>query len=541
MDKTTQIIFLEEYTRNGYSHFSDNVFSISKNFKRLGSFWTTQLPKETRDQAKTLSSIALYTNTVSNIENTKYNFLNKPEYLYETNGVFDLTKVYTFPTEDEIPDTPVTEPLILNVWDKDLETLVPGLNVTIVGIEDENNNITLDVKSSEMALQTAMLSNTVEEVRSIDVSIANGIRFTKIYTDPDPDLGKQFIDWIPPILYNGIDFYQDKGVLKITNANCLKYRDGNNLINLTLQNIFANKKLFYSGYISEFAAKGQSLFNSLIGVNNIAASPQEYYAANYINGSKQSIKDFERMINVSLGRVCMYGHKKAKLIRIVNNKFVFEDISNAETLTERENNVINNTSDANKQILINAYNTFILQQTADSINADLPLFPRLTKENTNIFFEDDLVQPVVKIMYNKADDANSNGTYTWWDNYTEYPQLPAQEISTAWKSGIFNNTTKNETAANTVAGCRDIVKTRPTTLFIYINWVLLNSIWTQNTQVSRYWDNKYPSITYLLQDIVNIVKAYAPLGTLPLILITDMDSETSEITIKDINLSNLLN
>ena len=144
-------------------------------------------------------------------------------------------------------------------------------------------------------------------------------------------------------------------------------------------------------------------------------------------------------------------------------------------------------------------------------------------------------------MYNKADDANSNGTYTWWDNYTEYPQLPAQEISTAWKSGIFNNTTKNETAANTVDGCRNIVKTRPTTLFIYINWVLLNSIWTQNTQVSRYWDNKYPSITYLLQDIVNIVKAYAPLGTLPLILITDMDSETSEITIKDINLSNLLN
>ena len=248
------------------------------------------------------------------------------------------------------------------------------------------------------------------------------------------------------------------------------------------------------------------------------------------------------MINVSLGRVCMYGHKKAKLIKIVNNKFIFEDISNAETLTERENNVINNTSDSdNKQILINAYNTFILKQTADSRNVDLPLFPSLTEKNTNIFFEDDLVQPVVKIMYNKADDANSNGTYTWWDNYTKYPQLPAQEISEAWNSGIFNNTTKNETAANTVAGCKAIVNTRPTTLFIYINWVLLNSIWTQNTQVSKYWDNKYPSITYLLQDIVNIVKAYAPLGTLPLILITDMDSETSEITIKDINLSNLLN
>lgn len=533
MDKTTQIIFLEEYTRNGYSHFSDNVFSISKNFKRLGSFWTTQLPKETRDQAKTLSSIALYTNTISNIENTKYNFLNKPEYLYETNGVFDLTKVYNFPTEDEIPDTPSTEPLILNVWNKDLETLVPGLTVTIVGIEDENNNITLDIKPSEMALQTAMLSNTTEEVTSIDVSITNGIRFTKIYTDPE----EQFKEWIPPILYNGIDFYQDKGVLKITNAKCLKYKDNNLTLNLTLKNIFENKKLFYSGYISEFAAKGQSLFNSLIGVNNIASSPQEYYVANYINGSKQSIKDFERMINVSLGRVCMYGHKKAKLIKIVNNKFIFEDISNAETLTERENNVINNTSDTDKQqILINAYNTFILKQTADSINADLPLFPSLTEENKNIFFEDDLVQPVVKIMYNKADDAN------WWDKYTD-PQLPAQEISTAWNSGIFNNTTKNETAANTVDGCRNIVKTRPTTLFIYINWVLLNSIWTQNTQVSRYWDNKYPSITYLLQDIVNIVKAYAPLGTLPLILITDMnsDSETSEPTIKDINLSNLLN
>lgn len=536
MDKTTQIIFLEEYTRNGYSHFSDNVFSISKNFKRLGSFWTTQLPKETRDQAKTLSSIALYTNTISNIENTKYNLLNKPEYLYETNGVFDLTKVYKFPTEDEIPDTPVTEPLILNVWDKDLETLIPGLTVTIVGIEDENNNISLDIKPSEMALQTAMLSNTTEEITSIDVSIANGIRFTKIYTDPE----EQFIDWIPPILYNGIDFYQDKGVLKITNANCLKDSNGNNL---ALQNIFENKKLFYSGYISEFAAKGQSLFNSLIGVNNIAASPQEYYAANYINGSKQSIKDFERMINVALGRVCMYGHKKAKLIKIVNNKFIFEDISNAETLTERENNVINNTSDSdNKQILINAYNTFILKQTADSRNVDLPLFPSLTEENTNIFFEDDLVQPVVKIMYNRADDANSDGTYTWWDKYTEeYPQLPAQEISEAWNSGIFNSTTKNKTAANTVPGCEDIVKTRPTTLFIYINWVLLNSIWTQNTQISKYWDNKYPSITYLLQDIVNIVKAYAPLGTLPLILITDMDSEISEPTIKDINLSNLLN
>lgn len=529
--KTTQIVFLEDYTKNGYAHFRDNVFSISKNFKRLGSFWTNQLPQKTRDQAKTLSSIALYTNTISKIENTRYNFLNKSSYLYETNGVFDLTKVYNFPVENATPETPATSPLILNVWNEDKTALIPNLNVTIIGLQDENNNVTLDVKPAENLLQTAILSTTGDSESSFDISIANGIRFTKIFTDPST----QLLDWVPPILYNGIDFYQDKGVLKITNPNCLKDDNGNQL---ALQDIFENKKLFYSGYISEFSPQGQSLFNSLIGINNIAASPQEYYAANYINGSKQSIKDFERLINVALGRVCLYGHKKASLIKISNNNFLFEDISNAETLTERENEIINNTQDQNKQKLVRAYNTFILKQTADSTNTALPLFPYLS-ENT-IFFEDDLVQPVIKIMYNRASEKNSDGTYTWWDNYSD-KQLPAQEISEAWQSGIFNNTTKNKVAAETAADCQNIVKSRPTTLFIYINWVLLNDIWNQNTQISKYWDNKYPSVTYLLQDIVNIVKTYAPLGTLPLILITDMDSEPSEITIKDINLSNLLN
>ena len=73
---------------------TDNVFNISKNFVRLGSFWYGQMSPKGRRHAKAMSAMTLFTNGITQISNAINNIRNLGDELYATNLGQKVGKYY---------------------------------------------------------------------------------------------------------------------------------------------------------------------------------------------------------------------------------------------------------------------------------------------------------------------------------------------------------------------------------------------------------------------------------------------------------------
>ena len=248
-----------------------------------------------RTHAKILSNISLRTNGLSKLQNAKNNILNDPYNIYITNGS------YKFQSSQVYRQNNSEESLVSNFTDN-LKPLVLGNDITYPTFY-LNNEILMNggqsgydaYSGASNFLPTDSLDTEVES-NIIYIYFAKGIELTRIYTDPSSDSQLK-----PETLLPGLDFIQ------LDNAICF--------INKNPYELFKDQTIYFDGRYLNTAKESESLYKGICNVEHVPCGLSAQLTANYINGSTQSVKDFELMLNALAG-ACILMDGPAKVIYI---------------------------------------------------------------------------------------------------------------------------------------------------------------------------------------------------------------------------------
>lgn len=248
-----------------------------------------------RTHAKILSNISLRTNGLSKLQNAKNNILNDPYNIYVTNGS------YKFQSSQVYRQNNSEESLVSNFTDN-LKPLVLGNDITYPTFY-LNNEILMNggklgydaYSGASNFLPTDSLDTEVES-NIIYIYFAKGIELTRIYTDPSSDSHLK-----PETLLPGLDFIQ------LDNAICF--------INKNPYELFKDQTIYFDGRYLNTAKESESLYKGICNVEHVPCGLPAQLTANYINGSTQSVKDFELMLNALAG-ACILMDGPAKVIYI---------------------------------------------------------------------------------------------------------------------------------------------------------------------------------------------------------------------------------
>lgn len=248
-----------------------------------------------RTHAKILSNISLRTNGLSKLQNAKNNILNDPYNIYITNGS------YKFQSSQVYRQNNSEESLVSNFTDN-LKPLVLGNDITYPTFY-LNNEILMNgeklgydaYSGASNFLPTDSLDTEVES-NVIYIYFAKGIELTRIYTDPSSDSQLK-----PETLLPGLDFIQ------LDNAICF--------INKNPYELFKDQTIYFDGRYLNTAKESESLYKGICNVEHVPCGLPAQLTANYINGSTQSVKDFELMLNALAG-ACILMDGPAKVIYI---------------------------------------------------------------------------------------------------------------------------------------------------------------------------------------------------------------------------------
>lgn len=248
-----------------------------------------------RTHAKILSNISLRTNGLSKLQNAKNNILNDLYNIYITNGS------YKFQSSQVYKQNNSEESLVSNFTDN-LKPLVLG-NATSYPTFYLNNEILMNggklgydaYSGASNFLSTDSLDTEVES-NIIYIYFAKGIELTRIYTDPSSDSQLK-----PETLLPGLDFIQ------LDNAICF--------INKNPYELFKDQTIYFDGRYLNTAKESESLYKGICNVEHVPCGLSAQLTANYINGSTQSVKDFELMLNALAG-ACILMDGPAKVIYI---------------------------------------------------------------------------------------------------------------------------------------------------------------------------------------------------------------------------------
>lgn len=504
-----------------------------------------------RTHAKILSNISLRTNGLSKLGNANNNLLNDPYNLYITNGSYRFKESYV---RQQHSNTNANSYVISFVNPKETVTLYSGYIKSTGFAYNPNFTKELTLKDSEVSGDNYTY-----------VYFSQGIELLKIYTDPTIESGLKAETLLP-----GFDFLQFK--------NCIVFPRKVNPYTLFKDNI-----IYFDGRYLNTSEKAESLYKGICNLEHIPCGLPAQLSANYINGSTQSVKDFELMLNSLVGTPILT-EGPAKLIYIKdaqdsrsnvyyldisskrfngNGLVCFGDWSNLSTNSQTNTcyvfkNIINGKSFVVKSQIANEWidkltlNQIVPQNhifnspiklisnlEADEVKNVLrpgPIHNKILKKsvtyrapifNVNTLFPSTVTDNVSKKYMDNttSGDIASLVDYTNSKSYWSVNICPlyagSEFMAREFQSYLLKKFTgSRHSEGEIIVGCAI-----PGALYICLSLPVLEDLYNSQVIESEYFFNKFPTFKTFIYFIVKIIKRFHPLSYVPITLVSGTTKE----------------
>ena len=501
-----------------------------------------------RTHAKILSNISLRTNGLSKLGNAKNNLLNDPYNIYVTNGKYEFKESYVRQQHSESDDTSYV------ISFEDLKE-----TVKIFDSDIGSNDFLYDPSSTKSLNRQDELSDNYYTY----IYFSQGIELLKIYTDPTVESGLKSETLLP-----GFDFLQFK--------NCIVFPKTVNPYDL-----FKDNTIYFDGRYLSTAKESESLYKGICNIEHVPCGLPAQLTSNYVNGSTQSSKDFELMLNSLVGTPILtegpatlvhkkdakgyrsgiyYLNIKRKQLSSRSGLVCFGDWSNVGSDNQT------NTCYVFKNIISGKSFVVKSQVAYNWLKSDLPIFPQNYVFNSPIKILSNIPANEVKYyfrshIYNKSrkqhlnyyapifnvktlfpglensinkkylDNVNSSGDILsvidsdnsnsyWYKSNCPLYKGDSQKLNEfeTYVSNIYTGTGHSE--GEIIVG-----NALPNALYICLSLPVLEELYNAQTVESEYFFNKFPSFKSFVYFIVKTIKRFHPLGYVPIIIVSGTTSE----------------
>ena len=505
-----------------------------------------------RTHAKILSNISLRTNGLSKLGNAKNNLINDPYNIYVTNGKYEFKESY--------------------VRQQLSRKTANSYVISFENIKETTRIFSSDSGSTGFSYNPSFTKslNRQDELLSdyyTYIYFSQGIELLKIYTDPTVESGLKSETLLP-----GFDFLQFK--------NCIVFPKTVNPYDL-----FKDNTIYFDGRYLSTAKESESLYKGICNIEHVPCGLPAQLTANYINGSTQSPKDFELMLNSlvgtpilidgpaklvhtkdaqgrrnniyylnikknqlskNVGLVCFGDWSNVSSDNQTNTCYVFKNIISGKSFVVKSQAAYNWLLDN----IFTAWTTIPQNYVFNSpikILSNIP--PRKVKDsfkstiynkNTEDFveyyapiFNVRTLFPSLEKSINKKylDNVNSSGNISSVidsDNSNSYwsdDNCPLYKGNSQKLNDFKTYVSEIYTGTGHSEGEIIVGNALPNALYICLSLPVLEELYNAQMIESEYFFNKFPSFKSFVYFIVKTIKRFHPLGYVPMIIVSGTTSE----------------
>lgn len=505
-----------------------------------------------RTHAKILSNISLRTNGLSKLGNAKNNLLNDPYNIYVTNGKYEFKESY------------VRQQLSR----KNANSYV----ISFENIKETTKIFSSDSGSTGFSYNPSFTKNFSRQDELLEdyytyIYFSQGIELLKIYTDPPVESRLKSETLLP-----GFDFLQFK--------NCIVFPKTINPYDL-----FKDNTIYFDGRYLSTAKESESLYKGICNIEHVPCGLPAQLTANYINGSTQSSKDFELMLNSLVGTPILT-EGPAKLVHVKDAR---NFRNNIYYLNIKKNQLINkdglvcfgdwsNVSSDNQtntcyvfKNIISGRSFVVKKQVANNwlhdniltawttipqnyvFNSPIKILSNISPNRVKDSFTSTIYNkkteefveyyapifnvrtlfPGLKNSINKKylDNVSSSGNISSVidsnnrDSYWSINNCPLYKVNSQKLKEFQESVSSIYTGTGHSEGEIIVGNALPNALYICLSLPVLEELYNAQMIESEYFFNKFPSFKSFVYFIVKTIKRFHPLGYVPMIIVSGTTSE----------------